>query len=183
MSQLSQAFQVYWEEMRRCRKSIAYWSLLHLTLCLPDICAALQSPSGKTDGTKYRNWCKRWFPSGKLSADERREMRNKILHQGRSTGASIRYIRFAFYSPPDSGHIQHLHDQAGVLYVNVDELAKETKSAVERWIADLDSNPTKTKAVNAFSNLSSLVKVVDVPTTNTRPGKHFGFGSKITTTS
>ena len=40
---LDKAFQTYWEDMERCRGAKAYWCLLHVTVCFPDICAALQS--------------------------------------------------------------------------------------------------------------------------------------------
>lgn len=41
---LEQAFQVYFEEMDRCKAGQCHWALLHLVLVLPDICGALTAP-------------------------------------------------------------------------------------------------------------------------------------------
>ena len=46
---LDKTFQMYWDDMDRCRAGDAYWSLLHVTVCLPDICAALESDDGRTN--------------------------------------------------------------------------------------------------------------------------------------
>ena len=43
---LDSAFQIYWDEMDRCRAARTYWALLHVTICLPDICAALERRTG-----------------------------------------------------------------------------------------------------------------------------------------
>jgi hypothetical protein len=51
--ELGKAFKIYWDDVERCRLAEAYWSLLHVTICLPDICAALQSPNGETNGKLY----------------------------------------------------------------------------------------------------------------------------------
>jgi hypothetical protein len=32
-----------------------------MSLALPDICAALESPAGETNSTTYRAWCAKWF--------------------------------------------------------------------------------------------------------------------------
>ena len=71
---LEAAFQTYWKDMDRCCQAKAYWSLLHVTVCLPDICAALQSPDGKTDGKNrqlYISWCDTNLPNPDLLALQR----------------------------------------------------------------------------------------------------------------
>ena len=44
--ELSNALEVYWQDATRCFNSKAFWCLLHVTVSLPDVCAALESPDG-----------------------------------------------------------------------------------------------------------------------------------------
>lgn len=53
---LSSAFTIYWEDMNRCRAGKAYWCLLHVTVCLPDICAALQSRTANRAAADAGRW-------------------------------------------------------------------------------------------------------------------------------
>ena len=157
-------FQIYWEDMDRCRKSAAFWSLLHVTICLPDICAALESTDGGTTGKKYRVWCNRWLKDRRLWGVERWRMRCKVLHQGRSSTDKrhSRYKSFIFgqtVSGPPVAHLKRDPDDARRLHVDVSELATETKKGVESWIAWLNANPRSTRARNAQRHSASLVQV------------------------
>ena len=80
-----EAFDLYWDEMKRCREAEAWWALLHVTVCLPDICAALEADNGETSLAKYVEWCNACLPNPKLSGEERYRGRCKVLHQGRAT--------------------------------------------------------------------------------------------------
>ena len=84
-----QAFSAYWQDMDRCRNARAFWSLLHVTICLPDICAALQSENGETKGARYISWCDKYLLNPMLSGSERYQMRCKVLHQGRASGRCL----------------------------------------------------------------------------------------------
>src|SRR2546428_8678746 len=108
LGELDNAFQTYWSDMERCRKGRAYWSLLHVTVCLPDICAALQSSDARTSGRRYIDWCDRHLADAALSGEERYWMRCKVLHEGRaSTGNPGRYSGFAFTQPAPNGQVDH----------------------------------------------------------------------------
>lgn len=158
---LQDAFQTYWDEMARCRTTSAYWALLHVTVCLPDICSALQSPNGEATRARYIEWCEKYLANPKLSGAERYRMRCKVLHQGRATTdlASSRYIGFSFGQPAANGQTDHLRDDAGCLNVDVTSLAEETKLAVVQWARNLEGNPGCTEAQHTERNLSSLVRV------------------------
>jgi hypothetical protein len=69
--ELDNVFQMYWDDMERCRTGRAYWSLLHVTVCLPDICAALESVDGRTLGRLYIAWCDTYLSDALLTAEER----------------------------------------------------------------------------------------------------------------
>src|SRR5258706_13882456 len=105
---LRTAFRMYWDDMDRCRNGNAYWSLLHVTVCLPDICASLGSDNGETSRTRYVAWCDRYLPDPLLSGPERYRMRCEVLHHARaSTDQPGRYIGFSFGQPTPSGQEDH----------------------------------------------------------------------------
>jgi len=87
-------------------------------------------------------------------------MRCKLLHQGRaSRDRRGRYSGFSFGQPSGDGVVDHLRVERRVLHLDVDELLKETKDAVERWIKSLETNPLGRKARDVEKHLKSLVKV------------------------
>jgi len=158
---LQTALNTYWDEMTRCRSAGAYWALLHVTVCLPDICAALQAPNGETSPKRYVKWCNKHLQNTFLSGAERYRMRCKVLHQGRATTdqPAGRYVGFSFGQPSSTGQVDHLRVDAGCLNIDVGCLGDETKSGVLQWARSLEANPGCPEARHAFKNLSSLVQV------------------------
>jgi hypothetical protein len=156
---LETAFQVYWNDMTKCVHAKAYWSLLHVTVCIPDICAALETPGGNV-GKRYTRWCKAHLTDPKLSADERWNMRCKVLHQGRAkTDKQGRYTDFAFGQPAVTGAIDHLRVDGTTLHLDVGMMAEEMRLAVVNWIGELERDPGSTNATAVERNLCSLVRV------------------------
>lgn len=154
------AFQIYWDEMARCRSAKTYWALLHVTVCLPDICAALQAPNGETTGALYIAWCEQHLQDPILTGAERYVMRCKVLHQGRaSIGHPGRYSGFSFAQPATDGQVDHRRVEGTTLVLDVGRLADEVREGVERWIQALESGPTGSLATNVEKNLGSLVRV------------------------
>ena len=157
---LSTAFKVYWDDAQRCLEAKAYWCLLHVTACLPDVCAALQSRDGKAQPEKYKKWSDKYFKQAALTGLERYEIRCKILHQGRARASKkVRYTRFAFGQPDAFGRVDHLRVDGCTLHVDVAKLYGETREAMRAWIVELESNPTSAKANYAAQNLRLLVHV------------------------
>jgi hypothetical protein len=163
---LTAAFQTYWEDMRRCETGGAYWCLLHIVVCLPDICAALRASNGETNREKYIPWCDEYLQEHRLTGAERYRMRCKVLHQGRSsTDQPGRYSDFSFGSPSTTGQRDHLRADGATLHLDVSELAREYKSAVSQWSHAVESNPGSSEAQAVAKNLPALVRVrpVQVP--------------------
>lgn len=158
--QLASAFAVYWQELERCRASRTYWALLHVTVCVPDICAALESDNGETSRARYVSWADRYLPDQLLSGDERYRMRCKVLHQGRaSTGQPGRYTGFSFAQPAFNGQVDHRRIEGTTLILDVGELSKEAQAGAEGWFRTLEAAPISEPAINVERNLSSLVQV------------------------
>jgi hypothetical protein len=156
---LNTEFEIYWDNMNRCRNAGAYWALLHVTVCLPDICAALQSNDGETSSQRYIRWCNMYISDPHLDGSELYGMRCRVLHQGRATAKnSSRYAGFAFTEPAPTGQVYHKVVEGSMLVLDVDELSQEIRKSVEQWIHYLETNPTSQEASNTRSNLTSLVK-------------------------
>jgi len=159
--QLNATFAMYWNDMDKCRNAGAYWSLIHVTVCLPDICAALESNDGDTNGSRYINWCDRYLTDPLLSGAERYRMRCKVLHQGRASTdqPAGRYIGFSFGQPANSGAVDHRRVDGTTLNLDVGMLAQETRDGVTQWIQQIEAKPNQPEALNTLRNLASLVQV------------------------
>lgn len=161
---LHSAFKVYWADLELCRSAKAYWALLHLTVCLPDICAALQSDNGRTTCRLYIAWCDQYLPDPLLSSLERYQMRCNVLHQGRATaGTHGRYAGFSFAQPASTGLVDHKRVDGDTLVLDVATLATETKVAIDSWISYLEDHPSITLAINTHRNLPSLIQLRQFP--------------------
>jgi hypothetical protein len=157
---LDSAFRIYWDEMDRCRSGRTYWALLHVTVCLPDICSALQADTGRTTGALYAGWSERYLADALLSGNERYDMRCRVLHEGRTKiSASVRYSGFSFSQPAATGEIDHRRLEGSTLVLEVGTLAQEVRHGVEEWIRHLIANPSSPEACNTERNLPSLVRV------------------------
>ena len=133
---LDKTFRMYWEDMERCRAGGAYWSLLHVTVCLPDICAALESQNGRTLGALYIAWCDTYLQDTMLTGEERYAMRCKVLHEGRAhVGQGRRYSGFAFTQPAANGQVDHRRVDGTTLILDVGKLSEEYPD----WRRELDS--------------------------------------------
>lgn len=160
IGRLEQIFQIYWKDMNSCRTGKAFWSLLHVTVCLPDICAALETPDAKTSAKRYIEWSEKNLKDSLLSGEERYAMRCKVLHEGRAgIGGSTRYSGFAFTQPAPNGQIDHRRVEGTTLILDVGELSVEYEKGVRAWIQALEANPGGTHARSVEQNLSTIVQV------------------------
>jgi len=165
--ELKEALSIYWNEAERCREAEALWALLHVTVCIPDICAALRDGPRKAGvvGSTYRKWCDDYLtdpgPSGALTSAARWEMRNKVLHEGTAqVEPKLGFNGFAFLPPLQPPH-RNPHKQIldGTLLIDVVELAEETHAGVDTWISDVEAYLDGSEAQRVGSNLESLVRV------------------------
>jgi hypothetical protein len=157
--QLRTAFSPYLQDMECCRAARAHWCLLHVVLCLPDICGALESPSGEAAKTRYIEWCDKYLRRPALAGVEVYRMRCKVLHQGRARGDGTgRYERFAF-GKPAGGVIDHLRVDGDALHVDVESLLSDLLAALDRWIGELESDPSGPAAGHVSTNLAKLVRI------------------------
>src|SRR5689334_14557767 len=127
---LEDAFLVYFTEMENCVRHKTYWALLHVVVCLPDICSALETPTGAANPNSYKNWCNRqgYLPDTVLNGEDWYEMRSRVLHQGRTLPDSrsrLTYKNFIFGQPTADGRKDHKRQEQDAIHLDVGELARE----------------------------------------------------------
>ena len=159
LEDLDNAFEIYWKDMDCCKSVGAYWSLLHVTVCLPDICAALRSEDGRTSRTLYEKWCNDYLKDPLISSSERYEMRCRVLHQGTaSIKCSDRYKGFAYTKPALNGQTDHKRIDGQTLILDVGLLYVDVRNGVNQWISYILANAGSPEACNIIRNLPSLVQ-------------------------
>ncbi len=162
--ELERAFEVYFQEIVRCAKAKCYWSVLHLLVVLPDICAALESDDGEAADGRYRNWCKRYFPRDKtFTPGDRYAIRCALLHQGRTVPSRGQYGSYSFVQPTETGEVPHriVTDFGGGhknFTLDVSKMAKETTKAMQRWFRDLERQKNARHLGNVRRYLPLLVR-------------------------
>ena len=140
MPDLRESFKTYHDEIERCLDKQCYWSLVHLLVVLPAICAATETPSGEAGGNEYMNWCRRYFDKDpRFTAADRYGIRVALVHQGRTTVEERGQCQSYSFAPSGSGEHLTVRDfGAGGknLIIDVGQLANETKRAMEKWFSD-----------------------------------------------
>jgi len=159
MTDLTHAFTTYFEEIDRCLAAKCYWSLLHLLIVLPAVCAALETPSGEAGQNDYTNWCRRYFDRDpRFTPSDRYAIRVALLHQGRTTVNEAGQYRSYSFVPPTGQDIHLTIRVFGAdhknLTIDVSRLANETRGAMEAWFKD-QQNPRR---VNVGPNLPLLAR-------------------------
>jgi hypothetical protein len=161
VDELESAFAVYFQEIERCRAAECYWALLHVIVILPDICAALEADNGWATQEKYVDWCRRYCPTcnlGMLTAEDYRDIRNIVLHQGRTLTQKGRYYKFT--RPTERGGRAHrLIYGPDLVVLDVGELANDFMTSIRVWFRDLQAPEAQDRRANVQKNLPSLVTV------------------------
>ncbi len=96
-------------EIERALSAGLYYLALAMSLSLPDICAALESPDGETSGQRYKRWCDVWFLPcyPELTSLDLYSLRCGVLHQGRLGHSKMQFSRVLSTVPNSSRNISH----------------------------------------------------------------------------
>jgi hypothetical protein len=143
--------KVLTNEITQCLNEELWYAALVLTLTLPDICAALESPTGFAETEDYKAWYEQWligkYP--KVRSKDLYYLRCGMAHQGKSQHPKIPYNRI--YFTLGSGGT-HMKEHKGALILNINEFAKDMIDAVEEWYAKQEQNQ------NVHRNISALIQ-------------------------
>ena len=127
-----------------------YYLSLFATLTIPDICSALESKDGKTDGKKYKKWFDEYmvnkepekYGDGRnLTSNDCWNFRCAMLHQGRSSHDKIDYKRILFVEQPDLHGIGSIHacivgaaTEEKSLLINVEKFCSDMIESANEWL-------------------------------------------------
>lgn len=134
-----------------------YLAALNIALTIPDICSALQSSNGKTDGTKYKNWFNTYcgdFYNNFIDGNDIYEIRCSILHQGKSShdNTSRRHKRILFQIPTPTNIVLHNNIINDAYNVNIEVFIGDIIKGFNKWYSQEKEN------INVIKNLEKTVK-------------------------
>jgi hypothetical protein len=141
-TELEAAFATYFEELERCKATQCYWSLLHLLVVLPAICAALETDKGEAGGDEYKNWCKRSFGRDKsFTPSDRYALRCALLHQGRTVTDEGQYGSYSIVAAGGDFHrwVEIGDEHKPNFTIDVGTMVAETVKAIRSWFASLQT--------------------------------------------
>ncbi|MEK6281263.1 MAG: hypothetical protein AABN95_13000 [Acidobacteriota bacterium] len=120
-----------------------YYLAIAITLTLPDICAALESPQGRTSGALYRDWYNAWlapsYPA--VTADDMYSLRCGLIHQGRFGQGNMQFGRILFTLPTPQRNVFHHIIMDDALNLDANRFCRDVLQAVRRWYAANQGNP------------------------------------------
>lgn len=141
-------------EIDRAIDAELYFAALALCLTLPDICAALESSNGESNGNKYKDWYREnlqdKYPN--ITPADIWSLRCGVSHQGRFGNPQRQYARVLFTVPNPQGHVFHNNIVKDALNLDAIIFCRDVLSAVRGWFAEKKEDAT------VRENLQYLVK-------------------------
>lgn len=142
------------------RKSISdknWFAALFLALCMPDICAVIETPNNNNVGERY----KRWFTenlaptySPMFSAEDCYYFRCSCLHQGLDTHVNLTHERIHFITPLPNNNIVHRNKINNVLQMQIDVFCNDIAKAVDLWYENVAKKDTEMQ-----TRIDGLIKI------------------------
>ena len=114
------------QQIRLALSAHLYHPAIVVALTLPDICAALESPTGETTGPLYKTWYANHLSQDlpDITAQDMWSLRNGVLHQGKFGNKNFLYDRVSFALPYGQRSatvgIGHLHLEGQVRHLQFD---------------------------------------------------------------
>jgi len=165
------------EALEKSIKDRNWYSVLFISLTLPDICGKVNQPyyEGTTKDTSAAFRTKKWFEvyldpivnpmiRGEkrvfLSAVDFYKLRCALLHEGRdviSEHDSVDILsRFRFVQPISGDSIIHMNKIDNTLQLQVDQFGLEVLSAVKTWMKAIEKDKEKTSKINSMLEVEML---------------------------
>jgi hypothetical protein len=119
-------------------KANLYYLSLFAALSIPDICAALSSPDGKTTGSRYAAWFDQNVApkyQGRLDGQTCYQFRCSLLHEGNTVHPASQYKRVIFLEPGTNSNIFHNNVINDALNIDVRIFCYDIISSAEDWLS------------------------------------------------
>mgnify|MGYP000045588277 CR=1 FL=1 len=137
------------KELKLSIENKLYFTSINTALIIPDICSALQSSNGRTNGKKYSNWFNE-FVSDKytniLYGSDVYKLRCASLHQGKFNYDYDNYDRILF-QPSIGGTIHNciFENNGGIiekaLILNIETFINDIIIGYSVWLEKMKLNP------------------------------------------
>ena len=161
-------FDPIFEEISRALEVELYYLAVVVALTLPDVCAALSDPRGRTTGARYKAWVERNLAPKYLfiNPQDIYSLRCGLLHQsqtihqdgrfGRTVislpGASGSRVHASILGPPKAGR-GDLDMAQAIMTLDAGMFCEDMISAVREWFAAHGSD------LDVQANLPRLVRL------------------------
>ena len=137
-------------ELKICLDNKLYISALNTALLIPDICSALQSSNGRTDGKKYSNWFNDYVSekyNGNLQGSDVYKIRCATLHQGTFNSDYKLFNLIVFQPTSQTGVFHNLisafngGDNRVALMLNLETFINDIIIGLGEWTIKMKENP------------------------------------------
>lgn len=136
-------------ELKICLSNKLYITALNTALIIPDICSALQSSNGRTDGKKYSNWFNDYVSekyNGNLLGSDVYKIRCATLHQGKFN-SNYDFFDIILFQPPSKTIVMHNCISAYnggksdvALILNIEIFINDIINGLNDWTEDMKQN-------------------------------------------
>jgi hypothetical protein len=144
------------QEIEKALEVKLYYLALTLSLTIPDICSALESPDGVATADRYKDWYRLYVSPeyGNLTDVDCYSLRNGVVHQGRlgHPRSQYAYVAFTFQNLPNIA-VFHGNIAMDVLQLDVRIFCRDICGAARRWFEVAKDEP------NLKKNLERLVRL------------------------
>lgn len=175
-------------QTENCLDAGFYYPALISCLTIPDICGALNSDNGESNGEKYSAWYNRYvlphigdaitkvegidlpikIKDSRLNGNECYWFRCSLLHQGRTDHKKSEYDRILFIEPNSGISIGHDNLINNVLHINMKVFCFSVIMGARSWLEECrESDNYKrniNKCVRSYENGFPPIKGVPVVT-------------------
>lgn len=146
------------EQLKISYDAKAYYLTLMGTVSLIDICAALNEPSGETNGNVFKKWYEMYGPKYRneqnkslgFSAEECYRFRCKLLHQGRVESESQKMV-FSI----SGGSIHNCASKNIFYYLDIKTFMNDVISGAYNWLDDNQG------VLHIEENFKKMIKIAD----------------------
>lgn len=115
-----------------------YHLSLGTALCIPDICAALESEDGKASKKKYTEWYDKYVGTTlRMTSEDCYYFRCSFLHQGSTSHDKSQYDRVLFIEPHGNNLVMHNNIIDGVLNLDLKLFCLALIKAGKEWLNDI----------------------------------------------
>ena len=131
------------DSIRKAVEDKNWFAGLFLALCMPDICATIETPNDTNVGERYKRWFNTNLASTYVpmfSADDCYYFRCSCLHQGLDSHVRLAHDRIHFITPPPRNNIVHRNKINNVLQMQIDIFCNDVANAVDSWYENIAKN-------------------------------------------